>query len=125
MKRYAAKIVLPSKTCNEKSFATLTHHTTCIITTHAVMVKILRDINVQGIVTSFHTSLATVLTSQVISSCNNLQDVAKTNYDTETVAYNKIITPYEREIYVITMIKIKINEHCDRLAKGEESTFGQ
>jgi hypothetical protein len=37
----------------------------------------------------------------------------------------QVIGPYEREIYVITMIKIKITEHCDRLAKGEASTFGQ
>ena len=54
-----------------------------------------------------------------------MQDVATTNYDTETESYNKVIPPYEREIYVITMIKIKITEHCERLAKGEESTFGQ
>jgi len=26
-----------------------------------------------------------------------------------------VITPYEREIYVITMIKIKINTHCDKV----------
>ena len=37
----------------------------------------------------------------------------------------QVITPYVREIYVITQIKIKITEHCERLAKGEESTFGQ
>ena len=29
------------------------------------------------------------------------------------------IPPYEREIYVITMIKIKINEHCDAQAAGD------
>ena len=53
------------------------------------------------------------------------KDVAGKTYDEEKAAYKIIITPYMREIYVITMIKIKINEHCDRLAKGEESTFGQ
>lgn len=52
------------------------------------------------------------------------KDVAGKNYESESAAYKLIITPYEREIYVITMIKIKINEHCDKLAKGEESTFG-
>jgi hypothetical protein len=26
------------------------------------------------------------------------------------------IPPYEREIFVITMIKKKINEHCDKVA---------
>jgi hypothetical protein len=26
---------------------------------------------------------------------------------------------------VITMIKIKINEHCDKLARGEASEFGK
>jgi hypothetical protein len=53
------------------------------------------------------------------------KDVAHSNFESESAAYKLVITPYEREIYVITMIKIKINEHCDRLAKGEESTFGQ
>jgi hypothetical protein len=52
------------------------------------------------------------------------KDVATQNHDTESAAYKLIIGPYQREIYVITMIKIKINEHCDKLAKGEESTFG-
>ena len=28
------------------------------------------------------------------------------------------IPPYEREIYVITMIKIKINQHCEEQASG-------
>ena len=28
------------------------------------------------------------------------------------------IPPYEREIYVITMIKIKIAEHCEEQAAG-------
>ncbi len=45
------------------------------------------------------------------------KDVAGKNYESESAAYKLIITPYEREIYVITMIKIKINEHCDKLAK--------
>jgi len=52
------------------------------------------------------------------------KDVAEQDYDTESAAYKLVITPYEREIYVITMIKIKINTHCDKLARGEESTFG-
>jgi hypothetical protein len=29
----------------------------------------------------------------------------------------QVIGPYEEEIYVITMIKIKITERCDRLAR--------
>merc|ERR1712205_87431 len=36
------------------------------------------------------------------------KDVAGKNYESESAAYKLIITPYEREIYVITMIKIKI-----------------
>jgi hypothetical protein len=32
-------------------------------------------------------------------------------------AASKMIGPYEREIYVITMIKIKIQQHCDRLGE--------
>ena len=56
---------------------------------------------------------------------NGDKKVAHANYDSESAAYKVIIPPFEREIYVITMIKIKINEHCDRLARGEESTFGQ
>ena len=31
------------------------------------------------------------------------------------------IPPYEREIYVITMIKVKINEHC---AQAEAASGG-
>ena len=50
---------------------------------------------------------------------------ATANYDSESASYNKVIPPYEREIYVITMIKIKITEHCDKLAKGEASVFGE
>ena len=53
------------------------------------------------------------------------KDVATQNHDTESSAYKLIITPYQREIYVITMIKIKINEHCRKLANGESTTFGQ
>jgi hypothetical protein len=53
------------------------------------------------------------------------KDVAVKVFDSENAAYQIVIPPYEREIYVITEIKIKINEHCDRLAKGEASTFGQ
>ena len=53
------------------------------------------------------------------------KDVAENNYKAEDAAYKVIIPPYEREIYVITMIKIKINTHCDKLAKGEASVFGQ
>jgi len=52
------------------------------------------------------------------------KDVAEGTYKSEDAAYKLVIPPYEREIYVITMIKIKINEHCDKLANGEESTFG-
>jgi hypothetical protein len=53
------------------------------------------------------------------------KDVATQTHDTESAAYKLVITPYQREIYVITMIKIKINEHCEKLANGEESTFGE
>merc|ERR1719217_2022787 len=53
------------------------------------------------------------------------KNTAQKVYNVETDAYHKVITPYVREIYVITQIKIKITEHCERLAKGEESTFGQ
>jgi len=52
------------------------------------------------------------------------KDVATQVHDTESAAYKLVIGPYEREIYVITMIKIKINEHCAKLASGEASTFG-
>jgi hypothetical protein len=52
------------------------------------------------------------------------KDVAEGTYKSEDAAYKLVIPPYEREIYVITMIKIKINEHCEKLANGEESTFG-
>jgi len=31
-------------------------------------------------------------------------------------AFRVQIPPYEKEIYVITMIKIKINEHCEQAA---------
>lgn len=32
------------------------------------------------------------------------------------VAFCMQIPPYEREIFVITMIKTKINDHCDKVA---------
>jgi hypothetical protein len=51
------------------------------------------------------------------------KDVAGKNYESESAAYKLVITPYEREIYVITMIKIKINEHCDKLAKVSRACF--
>ena len=44
------------------------------------------------------------------------KDVATDQHDTAQAAYKLVITPYEREIYVITMIKIKINEHCEQAA---------
>ena len=44
---------------------------------------------------------------------NGDKKVAHANYDSESAAYKVIIPPFEREIYVITMIKIKINEHCE------------
>merc|ERR1719409_1531263 len=53
------------------------------------------------------------------------KSTAQKVYNVETDAYHKVITPYVKEIYVITQIKIKITEHCERVAKGEESTFGQ
>ena len=46
------------------------------------------------------------------------KDVASKNYDEESAAYKLVITPYMREIYVITMIKIKITEHCAAQAGG-------
>ena len=46
-------------------------------------------------------------------------------HETTTAAYNIMITPWEREIYVITMIKIKINEYCDKIARGEAAEFGK
>lgn len=56
---------------------------------------------------------------------NGNKKVANAEYDDEKAAYTLMIPPYEKEIYVITMIKIKINEHCEKLANGEESTFGE
>ena len=44
--------------------------------------------------------------------------VAHADFNSEDAAYKVMIPPFEREIYVITMIKIKINEHC---AAQEES----
>jgi hypothetical protein len=39
--------------------------------------------------------------------------------DQENAAYKLLITPYMREIYIITMIKMKINEHCEKVASGQ------
>jgi hypothetical protein len=50
---------------------------------------------------------------------NGGKKVADTNYKEEKSAYTLMIPPYEREIYVITMIKIKIAEHCDAQAAGD------
>jgi hypothetical protein len=41
------------------------------------------------------------------------KEVASKNYESESAATKVLITPWEREIYVITMIKIKIADHCD------------
>jgi hypothetical protein len=54
-----------------------------------------------------------------------LKKVAEGTFNSEETAYKQTVSPYQREIYVITMIKMKIVEHCDRLAKGEASIFGQ
>ena len=43
---------------------------------------------------------------------NGDKKVTENNYETEKNAYALVIPPYEREIYVITMIKVKISEHC-------------
>jgi hypothetical protein len=43
---------------------------------------------------------------------NGDKKVSEASYDDEKQAYAMMIPPFEREIYVITMIKIKINEHC-------------
>ena len=55
---------------------------------------------------------------------NGQKKIAHANYDQESAAYKAIIPPFEREIYVITMIKIKINQHCEAVeAKaGAESS---
>jgi len=42
------------------------------------------------------------------------------NVNQENAAYKLIITPYMREIYIITMIKKKINDHCEQLAAGNQ-----
>merc|ERR1711966_554857 len=42
--------------------------------------------------------------------------VSGANYKEEKSAYNLMIPPYEKEIYVITMIKIKIKSHCEEQA---------
>jgi hypothetical protein len=54
-----------------------------------------------------------------------VKKVAEGTFNSEETAYKQTVSPYQREIYVITMIKMKIVEHCDRLAKGEASIFGQ
>merc|ERR1719263_1132920 len=43
---------------------------------------------------------------------NGDKKVSEASYDDEKQAYAMMIPPFEREIYVITMIKIKITEHC-------------
>jgi len=47
---------------------------------------------------------------------NGEKKIAHADYEDEKTAYKAIIPPFEREIYVITMIKIKINEHCEAVA---------
>lgn len=47
---------------------------------------------------------------------NGEKKVSQATYDSTSAAYNLSIGPWEREIYVITMIKIKINEHCAAVA---------
>jgi len=49
---------------------------------------------------------------------NGKKKVTHANYDEEKDAYELMIPPYEREIYVITMIKIKIAQHCEEQASG-------
>jgi hypothetical protein len=44
--------------------------------------------------------------------------VAKKNMDDEKSAYEIIVPPYQREIYVIAMIKKKIIDHCKKLSEG-------
>jgi hypothetical protein len=43
---------------------------------------------------------------------NGDKKVTEASYNQEKQAYALVIPPFEREIYVITMIKIKISEHC-------------
>ena len=43
---------------------------------------------------------------------NGEKKVAHADFNSEDAAYKVMIPPFERKIYVITMIKIKINEHC-------------
>ena len=47
---------------------------------------------------------------------NGKKKVSGANYKEEKSAYNLMIPPYEKEIYVITMIKIKIKSHCEEQA---------
>lgn len=49
---------------------------------------------------------------------NGHKKIAHANYDHEKEAFTEMIPPFEREIYVITMIKIKINEHCEAADAG-------
>ena len=49
---------------------------------------------------------------------NGDKKVSEASYDDEKEAYAMMIPPFEREIYVITMIKIKITEHCAAQAGG-------
>jgi len=49
---------------------------------------------------------------------NGDKKVSEASYDDEKQAYAMMIPPFEREIYVITMIKIKITEHCAAQAGG-------
>ena len=47
---------------------------------------------------------------------NGKKKVSGANYKEEKSAYDLMIPPYEKEIYVITMIKIKIKSHCEEQA---------
>jgi len=52
---------------------------------------------------------------------NGNKKIAHASFNSEDAAYKLMIPPFEREIYVITMIKIKINEHC---ASQEDAEAG-
>ena len=49
---------------------------------------------------------------------NGDKKVSEASYDDEKQAYAMMIPPFVREIYVITMIKIKIAQHCEEQASG-------
>lgn len=49
---------------------------------------------------------------------NGEKKMAHANFNSEDAAYKVMIPPFEREIYVITMIKVKINEHCAAVTSG-------